>query len=112
MTGTNRPALLCATITIGSSWGSCSTASLTLPTTRGQNGGSSEFVTSTSDGVAVTAPRDASLAATGAQLRGPSSKLCTSTNAGATSEVSPTSTTGGYANGGTCSRPAAGTSLK
>src|SRR4051794_20921418 len=102
MTGTTRPALLCATITIGSSCGNCATASLTAPTTRGQNGGSSDSVTSTSDGTPVTAPRAASLAATGAQLNGPSNKLCTSTNAGAPSPPFPTSTAGRYPSRHTC----------
>src|SRR5256885_176027 len=58
----------------------------------GRDGGSSTAVTSTSDGTTVATSEAASSAATGAQVSGPSNKLCTSTKAASTRPPSTRST--------------------
>src|SRR5207248_2939139 len=70
ITGTKRPALLCATRTIGRSGGSWSLARATVSAMYGQNGGSCS-ATPSSEGTTATFPESASLARTGAHVSGP-----------------------------------------
>jgi hypothetical protein len=81
MTGTNTPALLCATSTSGWPGSVPGSPAATAAATLGQNGGPPS-ATASSDGTTAGQPRATSSPATGDQVDGPTDGLCTSTNSG------------------------------